>query len=107
MARFYQVFERLPDETRGRRKGRTVLENEAIASACRDWLIAQTAGEVTPLKFQLAVNSTILPSAGIILSKPLSLRTTRRWLIRLGWRVTILRKGVYMDGHERADVVEY
>ena len=62
MAHFYQVFERLPDKTRGQRKGRTVLENEAIASACRDWLIAQTAGEFTPLKFQLAVNSTILPS---------------------------------------------
>jgi hypothetical protein len=25
----------------------------------------------------------------------------------LGWRLTVLQKGVYMDGHERPDVVEY
>ena len=33
-----------------------------------------------------------------------------RWLIKLGWRYTHVKKGVYiMDGHERADVqvVEY
>lgn len=27
--------------------------------------------------------------------------------MRLGWRNKLLRKGVYMDGHERLDVVEY
>jgi hypothetical protein len=27
--------------------------------------------------------------------------------MRLGWTWTILHKGVYMDGHEREDVVKY
>ena len=39
--------------------------------------------------------------------KGISERTARRWLIKLGWRRTVVQKGVYMDGHERSDVVEY
>jgi hypothetical protein len=30
-----------------------------------------------------------------------------RWLIKLGWQHTTVHKGVYIDGHERTDVVEY
>lgn len=33
--------------------------------------------------------------------------TIRRWLGVLGWKHDQFRSGVYMDGHERADVVEY
>ena len=33
--------------------------------------------------------------------------TARQWLIKLGWQHTILRKGVYIDGYKRPDVVEY
>ncbi|KNZ82267.1 hypothetical protein J132_03781, partial [Termitomyces sp. J132] len=29
------------------------------------------------------------------------------WLIKLGWWQTLLKKGVYMDGHEHADVMAY
>jgi hypothetical protein len=38
---------------------------------------------------------------------PISKCTAHHWLIKLGWRQTIVWKGVYMDGHERNDVVEY
>lgn len=34
-------------------------------------------------------------------------RTARRWLRRLGYRWQEVRKGVFIDGHERPDVVEY
>ena len=34
-------------------------------------------------------------------------RTARRWLKRLGLKYGTVTKGVYFDGHERADVVEY
>ena len=33
--------------------------------------------------------------------------TARRWLHDLGFSPTLYRKGLYFDGHERADVVEY
>jgi hypothetical protein len=34
-------------------------------------------------------------------------RTGRRWLKRLGLRYGNVTKGVYVDGHERSDVVTY
>jgi hypothetical protein len=53
------------------------------------------------------LNERILPSLGYTLKQGLSERTARRWLVKLGWRNKLLGKGVYMDGHERPDVVEY
>ncbi|KAF8321916.1 uncharacterized protein EI90DRAFT_2811353, partial [Cantharellus anzutake] len=29
------------------------------------------------------------------------------WLIKLGYQISLLKKGVYMDGHEQDDVVKY
>lgn len=37
----------------------------------------------------------------------ISERTARRWLHKLDWRYKKLANGMYIDGHERADVVEY
>ena len=37
----------------------------------------------------------------------LKARTAREWLNRLGYRWKDIKKGVFVDGHERADVVEY
>ena len=31
----------------------------------------------------------------------------RWWLHKLGYSITEVKKGVYMDGHEHPDVVEY
>jgi hypothetical protein len=39
--------------------------------------------------------------------KPLGKTATYKWLNRLGFYATEEKKGVYIDGHERADVIEY
>ena len=39
--------------------------------------------------------------------KPLSKTAIYKWLNRLGFYATKKKKGVYVDGHERADVIEY
>ena len=39
--------------------------------------------------------------------KPLSKTATYKWLNRLGFYATKEKKGVYIDGHEREDVIEY
>jgi hypothetical protein len=39
--------------------------------------------------------------------KPLGKTATYKWLNRLGFYATKEKKGVYVDGHERADVIEY
>ena len=64
-------------------------------------------GKVTPKKLQVALNTIILPDLGITTWKPLCVQMACRWLIKLGWHNTLMKKGVYMDGHEHADVVEY
>ncbi|KAF9007327.1 hypothetical protein BDZ89DRAFT_1231838 [Hymenopellis radicata] len=82
LARHYQRFEQLPVEKRGGlRASRSLLCDETVRTAARDWLMAQKT--------------------------PLSERTARRWLVKLGFRRTVFRKGVYVDGHERPDVVKY
>ena len=41
------------------------------------------------------------------IDKPISERTARRYLNKLGYRWTTPKKGQYADGHEREDVVTY
>lgn len=37
----------------------------------------------------------------------ISLRTAQRWLKKLRWRYTKKKNGMYIDGHEQEDVVDY
>ncbi len=39
--------------------------------------------------------------------RKVSLTTARKWLHHLGFEVIVKKKGTFVDGHERADVVEY
>jgi hypothetical protein len=108
LARHYQIFEELPIEQRGGLKNaRTLLQDELVKKRILDHLQSLPTGKITPKKLRAAVNTEILPDLGITPKNPISTRTARRWLIKLGWRYTQVRKGVYMDGHERADVVKY
>jgi hypothetical protein len=108
LARHYQVFEQLPVEQRGGQENAlSPLKDERLQLAARQWLTAQNVGQITPQRFRHALNNTILPSLNINLVKPLCEWTARRWLLKLGWQWTRLKKGVYMDGHERDDVKSY
>ncbi|PCH35242.1 hypothetical protein WOLCODRAFT_36273, partial [Wolfiporia cocos MD-104 SS10] len=108
LARHYQVFEQLPVEKHGGRKhSQSHLNDESVQTAARNWLTVQTSGQVTPRAFRSALDDTVLPALNIVLKRPLCVRTARCWLIRLGWRHTMIKNGVYMDGHERPDVVKY
>jgi hypothetical protein len=40
-------------------------------------------------------------------ARGIHVRTARRWLHKLSWRYQQKKKGMYIDGHERDDVVEY
>jgi hypothetical protein len=40
-------------------------------------------------------------------AKGIHIRTAQRWLHKLSWRYSQKKKGMYIDGHEWEDVVEY
>ena len=40
-------------------------------------------------------------------ARGIHIRTAQRWLHKLSWRYQQKKKGMYIDGHEREDVVEY
>ena len=65
---------------------------------------------MTAAGFCARVNSDLLPK--VLNNHPsapsnISIRTARRWLHKLGFKQVSSKKGIYIDGHERADVVEY
>ena len=108
LARHYQIFEKLPIERRGGAGNtRSWLHDDLVKKSTLNWLTSQKTGEVTPRKLTHALNETLFPELNITPKSPIGERTARRWLIKLGWRRTVVRKGVYMDGHERDDVVDY
>lgn len=39
--------------------------------------------------------------------RTISLKTAQRWMRKLGWRYGKRKNGMYIDGHEREDVVQY
>lgn len=55
------------------------------------------------------VNNDLLPNETLEPGYPrkISVETARQWMHQLGFEVVCKRKGTYVDGHEREDVVEY
>lgn len=69
------------------------------------YLVAQPLGSVNPWTFCQQVNNAILPAIGI--KATISKSTAQWWLrLKLGYECKESRKGVYMDGHERPDVIK-
>ncbi|PBK82288.1 hypothetical protein ARMGADRAFT_1048655 [Armillaria gallica] len=103
-----RLFEQLPEETQGGQANtKSLLNDESVQAACRAWLSAQQVGSITPRLFCAAVNEEILHTLGITLKHPISERTAHQWLLHLGYQQTLIKKGVYMDGHKRPDMVKY
>jgi hypothetical protein len=105
LAHHYQLFEQLPIKKRGNDRGQSLLSNKWIQMAVRAYLSNLAVGEVTPKRFYHALNTQILPTLGYPPTKSLLEWMARQWLIKLGWRHIMLKKGIYMDGHERPDIL--
>ena len=83
----------------------TLLDNESILHNVRTYLASQALGTITPLTFCQHVNNVILPALGI--EATITKLTAQRWLrLKLGYKCKEAKKGVYMDGHERPDVIK-
>ena len=134
-ARDFETHDKLPSSERGAHcKSYSLLKDPDIAEQMRSylrsnkWSMDQTnfqsiAGSLAPLaasKYQhqilnkempngLAryVSKELLPDMGLKIKGGISRRTAVRWLRSEGFRYVKHAKGVYIDGHEREDVVEY
>ena len=61
----------------------------------------------SPAKLCVWVNATLLLELLGIETQTVSVWTVRTWMDSLGYKYGVWKKGVYVDGHERSDVVEY
>ena len=88
-----------------------VLDDEDVAQTLQAQLLSHTKGhyitasDVVEIVAGPVMQETFLHSE---ISHPsTSKRTECHWLQRLSWRYGPMRNGMYIDGHEREDVVAY
>ncbi|PKC55377.1 hypothetical protein RhiirA1_354559, partial [Rhizophagus irregularis] len=55
----------------------------------------------------IQMNEIILPGLGFAPSPTIHINTARNYLKELGYTYAKVKKGIYIDGHERKDVVVY
>jgi hypothetical protein len=99
--------QRLPPSKANLKHGQyTLLDNENVIHAVRNYLAAQQLGTITPFLLCRHVNEVILPALALTGKTSISERTAIQWLKKLGYTCKDVRKGMYHDGHERPDVVD-
>ena len=92
-----------------------ILDDEAMKLSARTFIMEHAAPKGLPnmkvTDFQDFVNTTLLKDISVKslngICAPISEETARKWLYRLGCRSKYLSSGVYYDGHDREDVIEY
>ena len=103
-----------PDTLQGKYQRKGVLwQNEKLnkyaSKFVRENAAVKGRPNMTASSFCQWVNESLLPNEGLEPGYPrrVSVDTARKWLHELGCSVLDQKKGVYIDGHEREDVVEY
>ena len=87
----------------------SLIDDEDVFQLSVTFLRALPEGERTAAVFCEWINSTLIPTItmGRRPKKPISVKTACRWLHQMNWEFGPHKKDVYVDGHERPDVVEY
>ena len=83
--------------------------NKKAARYIRENANVKGQPNLTAGKFCQWVNDDLLPNQTLEPGFPrkISLETARKWMLELGFNVVKKKKGTYVDGHERDDVVDY
>ena len=90
-----------------------LLSNEELSSLASEYVCANSAVKRKPnmtiLEFCKWVNKSLPPNSTIEPGFPrkIGVETARKWLHETGFEVLTARKGIFIDGHEREDVVLY
>ena len=110
---FYAHKGQLTEDGRGQYERLSILSDETCRKKAAEWVRSNASKKGEPVMtapdFLMWVNSSLLTNADLPQGYPrqISLATAKRWLHRLGFSPMSHKKGVYFDGHERTDVVDY
>lgn len=107
-AQYFLEHRTLPSHRQGKHiKATSLIYDEDVASHCRRYLKSQVNDAITGNSFANWVKDKLHVEAQ--LPNPISIceRTAIRWLHHLGMDYLKYAKGLYIDGHERPDVVLY
>ena len=101
------------EERRGKHKKMSLFNDENLRLQASMWVrenaVKKGEPNMTARSFCQWIKETLLPSTNLPPFSPRTIRviTATRWLHRLVNRPQSHRKGIYIDGHERQDVVNY
>ena len=83
--------------------------NKIATRYVRENTLVKGRPNLTAGSFSQWVNECLLTTQTLEPGYPrrISFETARKWLLELGFTVMEHKKGTYVDGHERPDVVQY
>jgi len=89
-------------------KSESLLHDEDFLAQCIKWLRETLPSKRTPQHFRRHLVDTVLPLVTGLGAKSTAVceTTARNWMLSIGYKFGAWRKDVFIDGHERADVVE-
>ena len=83
------------------------FSKEKLILAEAEKYLRETVQDEMPQGLRHYMNLELFPRIHLKVGKGISLATARRWLHREGFWYTSYKKGLYFDGHDRLDVVQY
>ena len=110
---FYGNQGHFTESKQGKHLRQFILDDEDLRHKAAHWVRANPTVKgkpnMTGATFCSWVNTDLLPTAELPPGCPQQIqpRTATKWLHCLGFRPQSHKKSVYIDGHERDDVVEY
>ena len=103
----------IPESKQGKYQRSGVLwHNETLNKKAMEYVRCNASVKgvpnMTAISFCEWVNKSLLPNSTLEPGHPrkISVPTARRWLHELGFQIIITHAGIFIDGHERDDVVE-
>jgi hypothetical protein len=84
-----------------------LIDDEDTQILCKDFLNDLPKNQITVGKFKMWIEDQLLPTITNTTKQKVSDICVRNWLNKLGYCREKVKKGIYHDGHERPDVVEY
>ena len=108
-AKCFRNTNQLPISRQGKhQKRRSLIEDEDVRKACVAYLRSLEPNQRTAQTFCTWFSDIYyVKLTGVHRSTRLAESTARDWFENLGWKVHACGKGIYVDGHEREDVVTY